>query len=273
MFEQSRYCYIFKFFLAKKEIIHRLKLAIFISVLMSSHSMFGFKNNYTILGIGDSNMPYTFRNIDQDGADVFFNKDVPTYRTVTLDNNEVIDMTYHIYGMSGKTIHGLKVIPLYSLINPELISTLDFIICCFGTVDARIHAYHQSKIRDIPVTEVIDDVVIPYIQNILSIKEVFPEYKGKLIVMATLPVSPDWEPKEGDLALATDINNTLNFHIQKYAEANGIYFFNPFVNYTDEQGLLDERYKCDGTHFKFEYNYLLVKEAALFIRSLDNDIF
>lgn len=247
--------------------IKRIYMASIISLVIISSSLYGLKHNYTVYAIGDSNTPYAFRNMDQSGADVFFNKEIPTYRSVTLDNNQVVDTTYYICGLSGHPIYKVRDMFLGSFINPDLIPTLDFIIFGFGTIDARTHAYHQSINRDVAADAGIEQSVILYIQNILSIKQRFPEYKGKLVVMASLPVCHTWE---SDRELAIYINNLFNASLKKHAEANGMYFFNPFLNYTNEQGFMDETYECDKTHFRFEYNYLLAKEAAIFFASCND---
>lgn len=224
-----------------------------------------YSRDYTIFAIGDSSIQFTF-NTDYDNLKPNWTKDFTT-RTILLPNSLYASLTCFMHNLSGKTLHGLQKINLETLINQEHIDSLDAILLSFGLVDVIWHIKPQSLKQNKSIEEIIEELTIPYIQNVLNIKRAFPHYKGHLIIMATTPPVYSEAPLTSGERRA--ISRALNASLKHHTSINNIPYFDPYESCINEEGSLKEEYdSLDGVHFSLKTNQVLIDSFYYFLETL-----
>lgn len=123
------------------------------------------------------------------------------------------------------------------------------LILTFGEIDARVHIFKQSKMQNMTTDDLVEDVVIKYINEI---KNFFIGSRSfRLILSSIVPPMkfPDYSRSiysgnpDDRLKITMKMNEVLRF----FCEKDGFQFFDPFESYMDCNGfLLPER--SDGSH-------------------------
>ncbi len=216
-------------------------------------SMGIYAKNYTVLGIGSSSIRYMFNKHS-------FWESNETTRIIELPNHTQHYIKCYLQSLSGKTINGINKINIGTLVEPHLIESLDAILLNFGTVDIIWHIKKQADKQHKSIEEVIEDLIIPYIDNILNIKRTFPHFTKPIIIMATTP----------PISLARmHISKTFNSSLKYHALQNNLIFFDPYAPCIKENGLLKHEYtEQDEIHFSTPNNQILIDSLYYFLENL-----
>lgn len=239
---------------------------LFISLFMVSLPVYTqiIKKEYTVYGIGDSHINFTLR--DQEPTEErhsLWQVENPTVRLIHLNENTSIQVCCYSHSLVGKTLHGTKQIPMRDLIKPDLIDYIDCVLFTFGEVDIRgkhisNHTFKQGK----SYKQIIEELTVPFIQNILDLQNTIPALKGKLVVMAVIlcTIKIFMPTLDNPIITNIELRNALNDSLEKHAVANDIKFFNPYVLCATEDDRLLPIYTTDGIHMATEHNHIILKE-------------
>lgn len=149
------------------------------------------------------------------------------------------------------------------------LSTINTVCFTFGALDILIHIHKQAIIQQKSYSELIQELITPYIQNILDFKKTH-NYNYKIVIMAPTP------PPPGCLPHTVEIYNIFNTILAQQANSESLLFFNPFSEWVDEKGfLLPHYYSGLGAHLHPEKTQELLQKLHTFINpacaKLSND--
>ncbi len=209
--------------------------------------------NYNIFGIGSSSIRYMFNKHSSWEVN-------ETTRAIELPDQTTHYIKCYLQTLSGKTIYGLNKINIGTLVYPHLIDSLDAILLNFGSVDVIWHIQKQADKQHKSIAQVIEDLIIPYIDNVLNIRRTFPHFTKPIILMATTPpTSP------ARMTVSETFNSSLKYH----ALQNNLVFFDPYAPCIKENGLLKDEYdEHDGIHFSAANNQILVDSLHSLLENL-----
>ncbi len=217
-------------------------------------SMGIYAKNYTVLGIGDSSIRFMFNECS------YFWKVNETTRIITLPDATKHYMKCYLKSINGKTIHGINKYNIASLVEPALVNSLDAILLNFGCVDIIWHIQKQADKQNKLIEEVVEDLIIPYIDNVLNIRRTFPNFTKPIILMAPTPAST---------MERVTINNVLNASLRYHALQSNLIFFDPYEPCIDDKGILKPEYdEKDGIHFCAYKNQILIDSLYYFLENL-----
>ena len=209
-----------------------------------------YAQEYRVLGIGDSSIQYMFGFTDI------------VRREIPLQDNTTGYITAYIKAFPGKTMYGSKKISFSEIIPADLIDSVEAIIFDFGTVDTLFHIAKQASAQNTSIEQIIENLMPDYFSNILHVKETYPDYQGKIIIMTPIPPLYNSSCSPEPVETKVKIHKLFNAALEKNAYNHSFLFLNPYASCTTSEGLLDDLYDAnDGVHMNHAYYYILVAAA------------
>ena len=200
-------------------------------------------SSYNIYVLGDSSALCNFSDLPEIHPD--FYKQSIIKRAICYQNS-IINFNCYIKCLWGKTLHGTQKIPFTTLIDPDLASNTDIVCITFGVLDVALHIHQQSMLQHKEYTDLIEELIVPYINNILNLQKTYFSWQ-KIIIMATVPPQCA-HPNFNLLHIRNLLNNSLAIHVQNH----NLLFWDPFYLFANENGFLKKEYQGSGLHFKHD---------------------
>lgn len=145
---------------------------------------------------------------------------------------------FFVHWLGPKTIHGFT----RSGINLESFQVKEGDVCCFllGEIDVRCHIIKQSDLKNLPVRQVVDELLNRYFIKLENLKK---SYKDIRFVLVSIIPPSDFSynheyPRIGSLSNRVFLTQLLNEKIKNWCTENSSIFLDVYDHYSDREGAL-----------------------------------
>ena len=224
-----------------------------INVFGDSHALFSFGNITSKSTITKRiHQFYRYNNNIQKAYKPF-----PSSNTNYLYQHNNKTVRFIVCSFFGETMYNIskKQNDFFNFYNLTLNNTI--ILFNFGEVDCRYHIGRQIKEKNRSLNEVIDQLILNYVN---FIKKIQNQTKSLIIISSIIPPSNmTFNPKApyyGSIQERAMITDLLNLKLKNACVQNNILFIDPYVSFRDENSFLIEKFSDKIVHVDPNLNYI-----------------